>query len=172
MTIDQFTSIVPKHDYELRNFAMRFTRDLDEANDLIQDTMVKAIRYVGHFQDGTNLKAWLFTIMRNTYINTYRKEIKSRVLITKNDEITSSHLAYSATSNQAVEKFVMGDIKGALGKLPEHLSVPFVRYVEGYKYHEISDEMNIPLGTVKTRIHEARKQLSKMLKVYKDRTNL
>lgn len=81
MTIDQFTSIVPKHDYELRNFAMRFTRDLDEANDLIQDTMVKAIRYIGHFQDGTNLKAWLFTIMRNTYINTYRKEIKSRVLM-------------------------------------------------------------------------------------------
>lgn len=171
MTIDQFTTIAAKHDLALRNFALKFTRDLDDANDLMQDTMVKAIRYFDNFQEGTNLQGWLFTIMRNTFINSYRKGTKVRDLVTQSEDITYQNLAFSATSNKAESDFVMGDIKGALAKLPTQLSIPFVRYVEGYKYHEIAIEMNIPLGTVKTRIHEARKHLAKMLKVYKERIN-
>ena len=171
MTIDQFTTYASKHDNALRNFAMKFTRDLDDANDLMQDTMVKAIRYFDHFEEGTNMKGWLFTIMRNTFINNYRKGLKARDLVTQSEDVSSANLVFSATGNQAVNDFVMGDIKGALAKLPQQLSIPFVRYVEGYKYHEIAEEMNIPLGTVKTRIHEARKHLSKMLKMYKERIN-
>ncbi|TCD28605.1 sigma-70 family RNA polymerase sigma factor [Pedobacter psychrodurus] len=171
MTINQFTSIIAKHDNELRNFAMKFTQDIDDANDLMQDTLVKAVRHFHQFQEDTNIKGWLYTIMRNTFINSYRKGVKSRDLITQSEDITYENLSYSATSNKAENNFVMGDIKGALDKLPAHLSIPFIRYVEGYKYHEISDKLNIPLGTVKTRIHEARKHLSKMLKVYKERIN-
>ncbi|UKT66030.1 sigma-70 family RNA polymerase sigma factor [Pedobacter mucosus] len=171
MTINQFTTYASKYDHELRNFAMKFTRDLDDADDLMQDTMVKAIRFFDRFEEGTNLKGWLFTIMRNTFINSYRKGTKVRDLITQSEEISNENLAYSSTSNKAVSDFVMGDIKGALAKLPQHLSIPFVKYVEGYKYHEIAEELGIPLGTVKTRIHEARKHLSKTLKVYKDSVN-
>jgi RNA polymerase sigma factor (sigma-70 family) len=171
MTIKQFTSTLAEHDSAMRIFAMKFTQDLDNANDLMQDTMVKAIRHFDQFEENTNIKGWLFTIMRNTFINSYRKGARTRDMVTQAEDITYQNLAYSATSNEAENDFVMGDIKGALAKLPLQFSVPFVRYVEGYKYHEIADELNIPLGTVKTRIHEARKHLSKMLKTYKERTS-
>jgi RNA polymerase sigma factor (sigma-70 family) len=171
MTLNQFTANLAEHDYSMRNFALKFTNDLDDANDLMQDTMIKAIRHFEQFEEHTNLKGWLFTIMRNTFINTYRKETRTRDMVTQSEDISYENLAYSATTNKAENDFVMGDIKGALNKLPAQFSVPFVRYVEGYKYHEIAAELNIPLGTVKTRIHEARKHLSKMLKVYKERIN-
>jgi RNA polymerase sigma factor (sigma-70 family) len=171
MTIKQFTSTLAEHDSAMRIFAMKFTQDLDNANDLVQDTMVKAIRHFDQFEGNTNIKGWLFTIMRNTFINSYRKGARTRDMVTQAEDITYENLAYSATSNEAENDFVMGDIKGALAKLPLQFSVPFVRYVEGYKYHEIADELKIPLGTVKTRIHEARKHLSKMLKTYKERTS-
>ncbi|PWS30283.1 sigma-70 family RNA polymerase sigma factor [Pedobacter paludis] len=169
MNNKQFAQVVEPYNTSLFSFAMKFTKDEDDANDLIQDTMVKAYRFFERFEEGSNLKGWLFTIMRNTYINDYRRLSRSNTLVTKTDEISSSNLAYSATHNQGEATFVMGDINGALAKLPIGLSKPFIRYVEGYKYHEIAVELNIPLGTVKTRIHEARKLLSKQLQMYKQR---
>jgi len=171
MTVDQFTKTIAKYEYAMRNFAMKFTQDTDDANDLMQDTLLKAIIHFDQFEEDTNLKSWLFTIMRNTFINTYRKEVKSRQMITQTETVTYEHLSYSATSNSADGDFVMGDIKGALATLPQYFSIPFIRYVEGYKYNEIAEELNIPIGTVKTRIHEARKHLSKKLKIYKERIN-
>lgn len=166
MTTNQFTLLINQHDGALRNFAMKFTRDVDDANDLMQDTMMKAIKYFDKFEDGTNLKGWLFTIMRNTFINNYRRVVKTNALITQSDEISSAQLSVSASKNQAEGSFIMGDINGALAKLPHALNIPFVRYVEGYKYEEIAVELGIPIGTVKTRIHEARKHLKKQLQMY------
>ncbi|QPH40572.1 RNA polymerase sigma factor [Pedobacter endophyticus] len=171
MTSNQFTTLIHEQTLELEAYAIKFTNDLDDAKDLLQDTILKAIRFYGKFEEGTNLKGWLYIIMKNTFINNYRKNIKTQSIVTQEDEISYANLMTSATKNGSETSFVLGDIKGALAKLPIHLSIPFVRYVEGYKYNEIAEQLNIPLGTVKTRIHEARKQLARMLKMYKQRMN-
>ena len=171
MTTKQFTMLITQYDHALRNFAFKFTKDEDEANDLMQDTMMKAIRFIDKFEDGTNVKGWLYTIMRNTFINNYRKTSKKNGLITQSDEISSANLMHSASNNSGESTFILGDIKGAISSLPRALQVPFVRYVEGYKYEEIAVELNIPLGTVKTRIHEARKFLTRKLKMYRQGIN-
>jgi len=156
-----------EHVNQLRSFAYKFTRDEFETDDLIQDTMLKAVRYADHFKEGTNIRAWLFTIMRNTFINGYRKETRKNTIITQEEEISSAHLMKSSTSNSAEGKFDMADIKRALSKLPKCYYDPFIQHFEGYKYHEIALELNIPIGTVKTRIHMARQLLQKQLAVYK-----
>lgn len=148
--------------------ALKFTKNLDDAYDLVQDTMVKAIRFYEKYESDTNLTGWLFVIMRNTFINKCRKEARKRALITQGDEISSAHLLYSAEENSSTGKMIMDDVKNAIEAVPEVYRVPFLRYVEGFKYHEIAEQQGIPLGTVKTHIHEARGLLKKQLKIYKD----
>lgn len=167
MTQQEFTQSISLHAPSLRSHALNFTKDPEDANDLLQETLLKATRFVSKFEDGTNLKGWLFVIMKNTFLNNYKKNQKTRDRIVQEDEVTSANLFYSATSNGSVGNFALQDINLALSKLPERYSVPFIRYFEGYKYHEIADEMNIPLGTVKTYIHEARIHLKKYLKQYR-----
>lgn len=166
MTQKEFSETISVHASSLRLHALNFTRDPEDANDLLQDTLLKATRFVSNFQDGTNIKGWLFVIMKNTFINNYRKHPKTRDVTVQEDEITSANLYYSATTNGSVGSFAMQDINRALSMLPERYSSPFVRYFEGYKYHEIAEEMQLPLGTVKTYIHEARILLKKYLKQY------
>ena len=156
----------------LEAFAMKFTNDVEDANDLVQDTLIKAIRYHALYKQGTNLRGWLYTIMRNTFINDYRKSNRKLALIETTEDLTSYQLRNSAASNQAEHKFVMEDINKALAKLQPEYSGPFLRYFEGYKYHEIAEELNIPIGTVKTRIHVARQVLKEQLKMYVDRVKL
>ncbi|TCC88033.1 RNA polymerase sigma factor [Pedobacter frigiditerrae] len=163
----QLNDVLSEHRPHLRSFAYKFTKDDSEADDLIQDTMLKAMRYADKFIEGTNLKAWLFTIMRNTFINDYRKETRKNAVVTQEDEISNAHLMTSATKNEAEGKFAMADIQKTLSKLPKCYYDPFIQYFEGYKYHEIAEDLNIPIGTVKTRIHMARQILQKQLKVYR-----
>jgi RNA polymerase sigma factor (sigma-70 family) len=162
----EFNSMVTRQTSSLRMYALHFTHDSDDANDLVQDTILKAITYYNKFKEGTNLKGWLYTIMKNTFINNYRRFVKISSFVIKSDDISSAHLMYSATQNQGEPKFVMDDIKNALGKLPEEYYVPFTMHFDGHKYHEIAECLTIPIGTVKTRIHVARKLLKKSLKPY------
>ncbi len=166
MTKIEFNTLVLRQASSLKAYALHFTHDADDANDLVQDTMLKAITYYNKFKEGTNLKGWLYTIMKNTFINNYRRFVKMSSFVTKTDEITSPQLSYSSTRNNGEQKFIMDDIKKALGKLTEEYYVPFTMYFEGHKYHEIADHLTIPIGTVKTRIHVARKLLKKNLKAY------
>ncbi|MFD1771075.1 sigma-70 family RNA polymerase sigma factor [Sphingobacterium suaedae] len=163
----EFNTLVIQQADSLKTYARNFTRDQDDANDLVQDTLLKAVTYFKNFKDGTNLKGWLYTIMKNTFINNYRRVVKTNSFITKEEEITSANLVVSATSNVGENKFVMEDINQALSSLSEDYYVPFTMYFEGYKYHEISEYLNIPIGTVKTRIHVARKAMKKTLNAYK-----
>ena len=167
-----FNAEINTHQSSLKSFALRFTKNLEDANDLVQETLLKAIMYRDLYQDGTNLQAWLYTIMKNTYINGYRRATKKKSFIYTTDEITSTHLLKSSMHNLAENTFVNEDIFKALNKLDVHHSTPFLRYFEGYKYHEIAEELNIPIGTVKTRIFIARKVLKKALKMYKNGYNL
>ncbi|HLT42145.1 MAG TPA: RNA polymerase sigma factor [Sphingobacteriaceae bacterium] len=162
----EFNAMVTRETESLRMYALRFTRNSEDANDLVQDTMLKAITYYDKFKAGTNLKGWLYTIMKNTFINNYRRNTKANSVITQTDEISSSNLFFSSTKNKGENIFVMDDIQDALTNLQEDYYRPFSMYFEGYKYHEIADHLEIPIGTVKTRIHVARKSLKKTLKSY------
>ena len=167
MTRFEFNTLVVQHTESLRGYALHFTRDDDDANDLVQDTMLKAVTYRGRFKEGTNLKGWLYTIMKNTFINNYRRLVKTSGLVAQSDEISNAHLFYCAATNAGERKFVMEDIKGAMAALSDDYYVPFSMYFEGYKYHEISDHLRIPIGTVKTRIHIARRTMKKALHAYR-----
>lgn len=167
MTRFEFNTLVVQHAESLRGYALHFTRDDEDANDLVQDTMLKAVTYHGRFKEGTNLKGWLYTIMKNTFINNYRRFVKTTSLVSQSDEISSANLAHSATVNAGESKFVMQDIKEAMTNLSEEYYVPFSMYYEGYKYQEIAEHLEIPIGTVKTRIHVARRSMTKALKVYR-----
>jgi RNA polymerase sigma factor (sigma-70 family) len=166
-TTTSFNQLLHDHSPSLKTFAFKFTRDGAVADDLFQDTMVKALRYVDQFKEGTNIKGWLFTIMRNTFINDYRKDVRKNALITQEEEISSANLMKSSSTNTAEGKFAMADIQRSLDKLPKCYYGPFIQYFEGYKYHEIAEDLGIPIGTVKTRIHMARQLLKKQLKAYR-----
>lgn len=168
----EFNAMVTKETESLSMYALRFTRNKEDANDLVQDTMLKAITYFDKFKEGTNLKGWLYTIMKNTFINNYRRITKANLVVTQSEEITSSNLFFSSTKNRGEDIFVMDDIQDALSGLQEDYYVPFSMYFEGYKYHEIANQLEIPIGTVKTRIHVARKCLKKSLKSYGVKVNI
>ncbi|SEL78852.1 RNA polymerase sigma factor [Parapedobacter koreensis] len=162
----EFNTKVVQEVGSLNNYARYFTRDPENASDLVQDTMLKAFSYYNKFKEGTNLQAWLYTILKNTFINYYRRKVKTNAIILKTETISSSDLYKSSLLNGAEGKFVMKDIEYALSKLSEEYYYPFTMYYEGYKYHEIAEQFQIPIGTVKTRIHVARQQLKKKLKPY------
>jgi RNA polymerase sigma-70 factor (ECF subfamily) len=150
----------------LKLYALRFTHDAEDANDLVQDTILKALSYCNKFKEGTNLKGWLYTIMKNTFINKYRRFVKIGTMVIQSEDINYSNLMYSASNNQGESKFIMDDIKNALENLSDEYYVPFTMYFDGHKYHEIAEHLTIPIGTVKTRIHVARKLLKKSLNDY------
>lgn len=164
----KFETLITEYRTILRAYAMKFTRDEDDANDLMQDTLLKAFAYFANFKPGTNFKGWLFTIMKNTFINNYRRNVRKHELIVTEEDISSNNLMVSATRNTAEAGFVGRDISKALATLPPPLYNPFMRYFEGYKYHEIAKEAGLPVGTVKTRIHHARVHLKKYLKTYEE----
>ncbi|MFC5269582.1 RNA polymerase sigma factor [Adhaeribacter terreus] len=167
MTAVEFTNQVQEISVALRPAAMTLTRDADDARDLVQETLLKALLNRDKFKAGTNMKAWLYTIMRNTFINNYNKITKRS---TKID--TTEYFQYFTaddsfiTYNQATATFMMADINRAIAGLNEDFRKPFVMYYIGYKYLEIADQLQIPIGTVKNRIHIARKELKKYLKIY------
>lgn len=168
MDQNEFSLIADKHASALHSHALKFTRDEDEAKDLVQDTLLKGIRFCANFDRGTNVRGWLYVIMRNTFINNYHRHQKKQSLIAQEEELSSASLMKSSTRNASGSTFMMEDIRKALASVPEAYSYPFQRYFEGYKYEEISQELGIPLGTVKTNIHQARILLKKYLKTYRD----
>lgn len=153
----------------LELYARGFTNNSDDALDLVQDTALKAVKYFQSFKDGTNLKSWLYTIMRNTFINKYRRIQRINTLVIRQEQISNANLLASSTKNKGESNFILDDIQKALRALNKEYYTPFMMYYEGYKYHEIAEHLAIPIGTVKTRIHVARKTMKKALSVYKNR---
>jgi RNA polymerase sigma-70 factor, ECF subfamily len=149
----------------LKPFAIRLTGDVTDAEDLIQETMFRALSNEERFQTGTNLKAWLFTIMKNIFINNYRKKVKRNTIVDTTDNMFYINSS-AETVNDGERSFVMNDIMQAIQKLSPDFRVPFLMHYKGYKYHEIAEKLNLPLGTVKSRIFFARKELKEQLAVY------
>lgn len=150
----------------LRQLAMQLTRNIEDANDLVQDTMLKALRYRGRFKNGSNLKAWLYTILKNSFINDYRRKMRRNTFIDTSDNLYFLDLPAQSSEHHAELKFIRKDLEKAIDELPNDLRVTFLLNTEGFKYHEIASELGIPLGTVKTRIFVARRILRQKLQVY------
>lgn len=167
MDSKEFESESRRYTPELLTHAFKFTKDEDSAKDLVQDTLLKGLRFCHSFDGGTNLKGWLYVIMKNTFINDYRKESKKHGIIIQSDEIHDGNLVASAEKNTSVTNFALEDIKKALSHIKPKHSIAFQRYFEGYKYEEIAVELDIPIGTVKTYIHQARISLKKYLEMYR-----
>ena len=166
MTALEFSYQVGNFSKFLRPFALRLTRDSDDANDLVQDTLVKAYTNREKYADGTNLKAWLFTIMKNTFITQYQRMVRRNTFIDTTDNLHFINSNESLQDNRAIASFMREDIEKALELTEEMYRLPFLMYFQGFKYHEIAEELNLPIGTVKNRIHIARKDLKQMLYMY------
>lgn len=168
MTALEFSYSVNQLSPSLKPMAMRLTRDVEDANDLIQETVLKAFTNRDKFSDGTNLKAWMYTILKNTFITNYQRMVRRNTFIDTTDNLHFINSSGNSVENSAYSKFTNEDIERALDKLDETFKTPFMMYFKGFKYYEIADRLNIPLGTVKNRIHIARKELQHFLKVYKN----
>jgi len=159
----------------LYNFALRMTGDGDDANDLVQDTYLKAFRFFDKFEKGTNCKAWLFRIMKNTFINTYRKKIKEPDKVDYEEvENFYENVKPSSTDSAHLEKEIYDnllddEISSAIASLPDDFkTVIILSDIEGFTYDEIADFIDCPVGTVRSRLHRARKMLFAKLYKYAD----
>ncbi len=161
MNNNTFADQVMAYKNDLTPFAISLTHNTEDAKDLYQETVFKALSNQEKFNENTNLKAWLFTIMKNIFINNYRKLVKKREVYGKVADKVAVHT--NSNVNKGYANLRLSEINTAIDKLAEIYRVPFQMYYAGYKYQEIADTLNEPLGTIKSRIHLARKQLKQVL---------
>jgi RNA polymerase sigma-70 factor, ECF subfamily len=159
MTAIEFSSNLNKMATLLNSFAYNLTKNIDDAKDLFQETSFRAITNQDKFREGTNFKAWLFTIMKNIFINNYRKKIKSNTIIDGTDNQFYLNSMTVSTPNRAESEIMMQELNQMVAELEDNIQVPFVMHYQGFKYQEIADDLKLPLGTVKSRIFFARKEL-------------
>jgi len=166
MTSIEFNSNLLAMKPKLQRFAMRLTPNRDKAPDLVQDTFLKALVSKNKYIDFTNFSAWVFTIMKNTFINNYRRYVKENTLIDSTQDLYYINLPndqgfISPESNYAVE-----EIELSINSLSDEFRVPFRMYLDGFKYKEIADELGLKIGTVKSRIFLSRQKLRMSLMDY------
>ena len=152
---------------ELQRFAFKLTADKEEANDLLQETSLKALDNMEKYTPDTNFKGWVYTIMRNIFINNYRKDVRDQTFIDHTDNqfhinsgnVTDDYLTDNGYDGKEIYRVVHS--------LPRDYRIPFLMHLAGFKYREIADRLQLPLGTVKSRIFFTRRQLQEMLKDYR-----
>lgn len=143
-------------------FAMKLTRNQDRAKDLMQETAFRAFRHREKFKQGTNFKAWVTTIMRNTFINNYRRK-KTRNQVEAPIEDYAFAIESQTIDNGAQKQLLYQELMGLLNKLSDLYKVPFLMHFKGYQYAEIAEQLDIPMGTVKSRIFFARRKMKEMI---------
>jgi len=163
MSAPEFDQIVINNAEYLKPFAITLTRDNETAKDLLQETMFRAFANREKYNAGTNIKAWLYTIMRNIFINDYRRKAKQHTILdnTINEFLLNSNQL--SIGNEAETNLKLKEIQQAVHHLPDIFRNPFMLYFEGYKYNEIAAVLKEPLGTIKSRIHFARKLLKEQI---------
>ena len=149
----------------LKRFALSLTSNNEDASDLLQETFVKAISYRDKFAEDTNLKAWTFTIMKNTFINNYRRIMKSNTTFDHTDDLYYLNLNRESNLDDPVSAVSVNEIRKHIENLDDDFKVPFKMHLQGYKYKEIGDTLGLKLGTVKSRIFFTRKKLTESLGV-------
>ena len=163
MATKDFDQLLINNTEFLKPFAITLTRDNEVAKDLLQETMYRALANKEKYHVGTNIKAWLYTIMRNIFINNYRRKAKQNTIFDNTPNEFLLNYNQVAITNAAEGVLKLKDIQAAVFKLPAIFRNPFMLYFEGYKYFEIAEMLHEPLGTIKSRIHFARKLLKEQL---------
>ncbi len=151
----------------LLNFAFTLTSNKDDAYDLLQDTTLKALDNEDKYVDNVNFKGWVFTIMRNIFINNYRKVVRSATIIDQTEDLFHLNLPQDSGFETPEGSYAVKEISDIINAFPDEYRIPFSMHVSGYKYSEIAQKMLLPLGTIKSRIFFARQKLQASLKDYK-----
>lgn len=151
----------------LLNFAYQLTTSRETAQDLVQDTTLKVLDNESKYVDNVNFKGWVFTIMRNIFINNYRRQVRSATVVDTTEDLYHLNLSQESGFSTPEGSFAAKEISQAIKDFTDEYRVPFSMYIAGYKYSEIADKMGLPLGTVKSRIFFARKRLQALLKDYR-----
>lgn len=167
MTKFEFNVQIVQHQSVLKRYAYYFTNCTEDANDLVQETTLKAMLCHEQYRSGTNLKGWLYTMMRNIFINQYRKHARVGMVGEHESDLSNSVGLQWSCENGGDDRCLKKDIVNALSDLQFDYRHPFHLFYWGFKYHEIAEQLQIPIGTVKTRIHMARKQMKTALAGYK-----
>lgn len=168
MTAKEFNKQLTNLQSNLQYFAHSLTGNIEDANDLMQDTFLKALRNRDKYQDDTNLKAWTYTIMKNTFINNYRKHRNLNSIIDNHDDLSNLNLDHPTDFPSPESMYLAKEITNEISQLNEIQRSTFEMYNEGYKYHEIAERLNISIGTVKSRIYLSRQKLMDSLEDYKN----
>lgn len=151
----------------LLNFAYQLTANREQAQDLLQDTTLKALDNEDKYVDNVNFKGWIFTIMRNIFINNYRQNARKATVIDQTEDLYHLNISQDSGLSTPEGSYAVKEISLALNSFSDDYRIPSNMFVAGYKYNEIAEKMNLPLGTVKSRIFFARKTLREQLKDYR-----
>lgn len=168
MGTSKFQSNLMNLQSNMLNFAYMLTSNRDDAYDLLQDTTLKVLDNESKYAENTNFKGWVFTIMRNIFINNYRRKVRSATIIDTTEDFYHLNLSQESGFETPEGSFAAKEISAVINDFSQEYKVPFTMYIEGYKYSEIAEKLQLPLGTVKSRIFFARKRLQKELRDYKD----
>ena len=144
---------------KLLNFAYMLTSNRDEAYDLLQETTLKALENEDKFAENTNFKGWVLTIMRNVFINNYRRGMRTATIVDTTENLYHLNLSQDSGLETPEGSLSTSEISDAINSFADEYRIPFSMHVAGYKYNEIAEQMNLPLGTVKSRIFFSRKKL-------------
>ncbi len=150
----------------LKYFAYTLTSNYDDAQDLLQETYLKALNNRDKFTANTNFKAWTFTIMKNTFINNYRKNVRNNTIVDKTDDLYFLNLSKKSKMGLPDSDYAAKEITEKINTINKDQRKPFEMYNEGYKYKEIAEKLDLSIGTVKSRIFFTRKKLMEELKDY------
>lgn len=152
---------------ELFHFAFKLTADREEANDLLQETSLKALDNEEKYTSETNFKGWVYTIMRNIFINNYRKVLRDQTYVDQTDNQFYLNQGNNLAEDSLEGSYDLKEIRCTVNELPKEYRIPFMMYVSGFKYREIADKLGLPLGTVKSRIYFTRQRLQEELKDFR-----
>ena len=152
---------------ELFHFAFKLTADREEANDLLQETSLKALDNEEKYTSETNFKGWVYTIMRNIFINNYRKVLRDQTYVDQTDNQFYLNQGNNLAEDSLEGSYDLKEIRRTVNELPKEYRIPFMMYVSGFKYREIADKLGLPLGTVKSCIYFTRQRLQEELKDFR-----
>ena len=152
---------------ELLRFAYKLTADKEEANDLLQETSLKALDNEDKYMPDTNFKGWMYTIMRNIFINNYRRIVREQTFVDQTDNLYHLNLPQNSGFASTEGTYDLKEMHRIVNSLPRDYKVPFSMHVSGFKYREIAEKLNLPLGTVKSRIFFTRQKLQEDLKDFR-----
>lgn len=166
MTAIEFNNNLISLEGSLERFALSLTANREEAKDLLQETYVKALTYRDKFEEFTNMKAWTYTIMKNTFINNYRKSKRENTTLDNTKDLFLLNITKESPLMNPDSEYSLKELTRAVNSLDDDFRVPFIMHTKGYKYKEIAEKLNLKIGTVKSRIFFTRKKLMESLPEY------